>query len=258
MKLSVKPNQLKWIILGAGGLGFLLRVLLYTTGTDEKGLLVSGHWAVIALGILTLAVAAGLFLLTKPIQGPQRYQDCFPVSWVSAAGAILAALGILVTTVSGIGSATDTIELVIRVLGFVSVAALAVVAVCRLTGAKPVFPCHAVVCVYFALRMVSQYRHWSADPQLQDYCFYLFAYGALMLAAYQQAAFDAGMGSHRALWVLNLASVYLCFLALYGCQDALLLFTAGIWAFTNLTALKAKPRRQRPALVLDEQPPQEA
>ena len=130
--------------------------------------------------------------------------------------------------------------------------------ICRMTGAKPPFPCHAALCVYFALRMVYQYRRWSSDPQLQDYCFTLFALMALMLSAYQQAAFDAGIGSHRALWFLSLAAVFLCCPAMYGSRDWVLLLTCGVWAFTNLTVLSGKTRRRRPAMKLDEEPPRDA
>ena len=258
MKLSVNPTKFKYAVTAAGALAFLLRLALYLSGTDEKGMLPSVHWAGIALWVLTLAVLAGLFACTRSICGPRRYQDSFPVSWVSAAGAFLAALGLAVTAVSDAAISTGFADLAVRILGFASAAALLAVGLCRMTGAKPPFPCHAVLCVYFALRMVCQYRRWSGDPQLQDYCFTLFALVALMLSAYQQAAFDAGIGSHRTLWFLSLAAVFLCCPAMYGSRDWVLLLTCGVWAFTNLTVLSGKTRRRRPAMKLDEEPPRDA
>ena len=258
MKLSVNPTQLKYAVPAAGALALLLRAVLYLTGADGKGLLPSGHWAGIALWILSLVVLAGLFVCTRSIHGSRRYQDCFPVSWVSAAGAFLTALGLAVTAVSAAGISTGIAELAVRILGFAAAAALVAVGLCRMTGAKPPFPCHAALCVYFALRMVYQYRRWSSDPQLQDYCFTLFALMALMLSAYQQAAFDAGIGSHRALWFLSLAAVFLCCPAMYGSRDWVFLLTCGVWAFTNLTVLSGKTRRRRPAMKLDEEPPRDA
>ena len=105
--------------------------------------------------------------------------------------------------------------------------------------------------------MVSRYQMWSSDPQLQDYCFYLTAYVALMLTAYHHAAFDAGMGSHKLLWFFSLAAMYLCCLSLKGNADTVLLLGCGVWAFTNLTHLTVRPRRQRPALDLSEDPAEE-
>lgn len=252
MNISIKPEQLKYGVLGAGGLGLVLRIALYTTGTDEKGLLISGHWAHSALWLLTFAVFVLLALFCRKLQGPEEYRDCYPASSAAGIGGLLAAAVILITTIGEIGTLAGALGTVSTVLGFSAAVSLVLLAVCRMTGAKPLFLFHGVVCIYFALRMVCQYRYWSSDPQLQDYFFYLTAYVALMLTAYQQAAFDAGMGQHRRLWFLSLAAVYLCCLSLKGTRDTLLLLCAGIWAFTNLTSLTAKPRRQRPALVLDE------
>lgn len=253
MKFSIKPEHLKTGILGAGGLGLALRILLYATGTDDKGLLATGHWASIALWCLTAAVLAALALFTRQIQGPEDYRDCYPASSPAGIAGVLLALAIGLTTFTELGTTEGPLGIVSTVLGFAAAVCLLLLAYCRMAGAKPLFLFHAVVCVYFALRMVCQYRHWSSDPQLQDYCFYLCAYVALMLTAYHHAAFDADMGKHRVLWFLSLAAVYLCCLSLKGTQDTLLLLAAGFWAFTNMTCLNAKPRRKRPAMVFDEE-----
>lgn len=257
MKLSVKPENLKYLILGAGGLGLALRVVLYSTGIDEKGLLISGHWAGTALWLLTALAAAALILLTGPIQGPERYQDAHPVSFTAGLGCFALSAGILITTLSEMSASSGNISLIVRLLGFASIAAASFIGFCRIVGAIPHSLCHATVCLYFALRMVSQYQNWSSDPQLQDYIFYLSAYVALMLTGYHHAAFDAQMGSHRALWALSLGAVYLCCLSLKGTADTALLLAAAVWAFTNLTALTGRPRRHRPVLQLEEDPREE-
>lgn len=256
MKFSIKPQHLKYLILGAGGLGLVLRIVLYATGTDEKGLLVTGHWARIGLWILTALTAAVIILFTKPIEGPGNYRDCYPVSYAAGLGSFAAAAGILITTISEMSALASTIELVLRLFGFGAAAAFVLIGLGRLMGTKSHFLLHAVICGYFGLRMVWQYQQWSSDPQLLDYCFYLTAYVALMLTAYQHAAFDADMGSHRQLWLLTLIAVYLCCLSLKGTQDTLLMLVCGIWAFTNLTSLTVRPRRQRPTLILDEDTPE--
>lgn len=256
MKFSVKPQLLKYLVLGAGGLGLALRILLYATGTDEKGLLATGHWAGIGTWLITGLAAVGIFLFTRSIDGPKAYRDSYPVSAASGLGAFAAAAGVLIASFSEMGSSSAPVQKAVWIFGFVSAAAFAAVGLCRLMGAMPHFLLHAAVCIYFALRMVSQYQLWSSDPQLMDYCFYLTAYVALMLTAYHHAAFAADMGSHRKLWRVSLAAVYLCCLSLKGSHDTLLMLTCGIWAFTNLTALSLPPRRQRPALILDEEKPE--
>lgn len=239
MPLTVKSANLKYLILGAGGLGLALRTVLYATGIDARGLLVRGHWAEIGLWIVTAVAVLGIFLLTRPITGSKYHQKAFPRSTAAAVGCAAAAAGILLNITPGSqGTALETVELI---LGGIAIAALLALAFCRFTGRKPTAFFHCAVCVYLALRMVGQYRLWSSIPQLQDYCFYLGAHVALMLTAYQLAAFDAGMGNHRTLWAWGLASLYLCCLSLVGDGQPLLMLCCGIWVYTNLSQLR--PRR---------------
>lgn len=254
MKLSVKPNLLKYLVLGAGAAALVLQLLLYATGIDEEGLLRRGHIAGILIGLLSVVTLVGLCLLTRNITGPEQYADCFRANTPGGIGCLAAAAGILITTISEMGDASDTVALLTRLLGFASAAALAVVGFCRLSGAKPFFLLHAVPCIYFAIRMICQYRFWSSDPQLQDYCFQLLACVALMLMSYHHAAFGADMGSHKRLWFFSLMAVYLCCLSIAGAESRLLYLGTGIWAFTDLSCLTAKTRRQRPSLNLEEEP----
>lgn len=241
MALTVKERNLKYLILSAGILGFVLRAILYATGVDEKGLLVTGHWAGTGVWLLTAAVAAALFLLLRNLTGPEQYRDAYPASVPSAAGSILAGVAFLLCGAPE--TAVGTLSIAELVLRIAAVLSLVSVGFCRFTGRKPLFLLHGAVCLYIALRMVCQYRLWSADPQLQNYCFYLGAYVALMLTAYQLAAFDAGFGSHRKLWACGLSSVYLCTVSLAGSGEAFFLLCCGIWVFTNLSSLKLRRRR---------------
>ena len=256
MKYNIHPKQLKFLIGGAGVLGLALRTLLYTIGFDGRGLLVEQHPVSIALWCLTAAAGAALLVFGFKISGPESYADAYPVSFGAAMGCFALALGLAVTTVREFSKFSTRLHLIIWVLGLVCAVAMVCVGIFRLLGKKPYFLFHTLLCVYFALRMVSLYRVWSSDPCLQDYCFYLCAYVTLMLTAYHQAAFDADMGKHRPLWIFSLAGVYLCCLSLKGSQDGLLLLGSAVWSFTNLTTLTASTRRTRPELKLDASDPQ--
>lgn len=248
MKLTAKHEQIKYLILSVGLLGGLLRALFYLTGTDEKGLLIPGHWAHVGTWAVTFAAAAAIVILCRSIQGPEKYEHSFPVSAIRAAGCGFCALAMLISGIAGAKNAASSLDVMVVVLSFAAAAALGYVSFCRLTRTRPFFAAHAVVCVFLALRMVCQYRLWSSDPQLQDYCFHMAAHVGLMLTAYHFAAFDAGIGSHRKLWTLGLAAVYLCLISLFRNQDMLFVGACGIWVFTNLPALSVPPRRQRPAM----------
>lgn len=253
MKRSVKPEYLKILPVGAGALGLLLRTALYATGVDEKGLLIADHWASVALWILTAATLAALFILTRSIQGPEDYHTAHPASVISGVGAFAAAAALVFTVLGELATA----QLVHLAVGFAAAVSLAAIGLCRLSGKKAHFLLHAIVCVFFGMRMVGQYQHWNADPQIHNFVFYLGAYVALMLHAYQHAAIDEGLGSHRALWCSGLIAVYLCCVSLRGSADTWLIPGAAFWVLTNLTNLNARHRRQRPTLNLDEEPQEE-
>ena len=161
MKLSVKAEHLKYLILGAGGVGLVLRIVLYATGIDGRGLLTEGHWASIALWALTFVAAVALILFTRKLEGPASYADAHPVSFPAALGAFVAMVGLGITTLSEFSEFSSGIRLAVWLLGLCSTLAMGCIGICRITGRKPHFLLHAVVCIYFALRMVSQYRENS-------------------------------------------------------------------------------------------------
>lgn len=252
MKQTANPRRLALLFAGAGCLGLLLRAALYVIGMDEKGLLPRWHWTEIALWLVTIAATAAAVYLTRSIRGSCRYRDCFPISLPAAIGAVVAAVAVLLSSLPLLRGGNA--ERFHALLGIAAAMSLLVTAYCRLCGGRPFFLFHAVVCLYFALTMVLQYRTWSSDPQLMDYCFSLCAYALLTLAAYHRAAFDAGMGSHRALWLTSLLAVYLCFTAVYAADDALRLLAAALWALTNLSA-PGEARRRRPSMDLQMERP---
>lgn len=243
MKLSVKPVLLKLLTLAASGLGLMLHVVLLATGIDEKGLLISEHWAGRGLWILTAAMVAIVFLLTRPIRGSARYRDAHPASVIAGIGAMVAAGTVAYTAFGEFAMQSITIT----ALSLATAICLAVIGICRIIHSQPNFLLHAVVSVYFAIRMVTQYQNWNSDPQVLDYAFYLGAYILLMLSAYQHATFDAGMGSHRDLWCTGLLAAFLCFVSLTSTVDTWLLLGCGIWSITNLTDLKIRRRMRTPS-----------
>lgn len=233
MALAVKPKQMKLLIPAAGILGLTLRATLYAIGVDEKGLLVTGHWTNTGTWLLTAAVALVLFLWCRSLANKEGPRKAFPASAVSAAGSILA--GVAMALSSTPEAPSQTMANVLFVLRLASAVSLCCVGFCRFSGRKPFFLFHLLVCLYLALQLICLYRRWSADPQLQNYCFYLGAHVALMFTAYHMAAFDAGLGSHRHLWGSGLAAVYLCLLAIPDSGEAFFLICCVLWILSNLS-----------------------
>jgi len=236
MSRRISLPLFKYLIPTAGLLGLLLRLVLLQTAVDEKGLLVSGHWADTGSWLLTAAVIGFIILGLRRCTGPEAHSAAFAASVFRCAGSLVAACGFLL---SG-SSAVTAIRLALAepVLKILAAAALVAVAYCRFREKQPSFLLHGTVCLYLALRMVCRYQVWSADPQLQHYAFYLGAHVALLLTSYQLTAFDAGSGNHRSLWRWGLAAVYLCLAAIPGSEEPFFLLCCALWMMSSLPSGK--------------------
>lgn len=234
MKLHVKFSQLQLLTLSAAVLGLLLRIVLFTTGMDQKGMLISGHWSTTGLLALSVMICGllipGCALLSDSGQIPGRFHRL-----AAGAGCFGAAAAFLMSPVSPASGSV----LPATCLGFLCATAFVFIGINRCLGKQPHFLAHVAVCLGFAIRMVSQYRLWSSDPQLADYCFYMISLVALMLTAYHSAAFDAGMGGFRRLRFFGLISVYFCAVSLWGSDYSLFTGLCGFWVLTNLPCFQS-------------------
>lgn len=227
MKTSVKSEILPLFTLGAGGLGFALRLWLFATGVDQKGLLVAGHPATVLTFILTAAIMAVLFFYTA--KTPKlSYTEAFPRCRWAAVGNWIAAAGILAIDTAELIAAGDAMTVVCFVTGVAAAAGLVYLGICRLQQKQPSMFFHSAVTVYMILHLICQYRSWSPEPQLQTYCFQLFASVLLMLSVYHRTALAAGDGSCRWFYFCNQASLFFCCLSLQG-ESRLFYLTMGAW-----------------------------
>ena len=245
MKNIFSSKNLPWVVLTAGGIGLILRILLLATGVDEKGFLVQGHIADILVWVLTAATIAMVLFCTRRLQQATKYQFNFPQSMSGAIGCALGAAGIAIASVAELLSYDNTLALVSAIVGLVGTVALGYLGYCRYKGLHPSILCHAVICIFLMLRLINQYRHWSSDPQLQDYCFQLLATVCLMLATSPRETFDANAGSRRPHAIYHLCAVYFCCLSLAGSDGIAFYLGTGIWMLTDLCSLIPMPEQPR-------------
>ena len=237
MKKTFNPALLPYIILGCGAAGALLRVWLFATGVDEKGLIVSGHPATWLVWVLSSLVVIILILGSTRLLEAAKYSFNFPASIPGAIGTFLAAAGIGICTVVEFSARPDLFGTVVCITGILSVPVLCFIGFCRWKGAHPSAVSHVLVSVYLLLRLVWMYRQWSSDPQLQDYVFQLLALTCLMLASYHRSAFDADMGIRRSYVIFNLAAVFFCVVSLPECDSMVFYLSAGVWMLTDMCSL---------------------
>ena len=239
MKKLTQPSILPVFTLAAGILGLVLRAWLFFAGTDRKGLLVASHPANALTFILTALVLAVLFLCVRPLTALDRYQQLFPRAKFPAVGCVAAAAGIAWVNLRDLNLRTDSITMVSLFLGILAVISLLILAVCRVKRVRPAFFLHMVVTVFLMFHLISQYRLWSAEPQLQVYFFPLLASVFLMLTGYHSAVLDARKSGRRWFVFCNQAALYCCCLSLWG-DSWLFYLTMGFWMLSSLCSLQTQ------------------
>lgn len=244
MKKILKPTLLPWFTLIAGILGFGLRLWLFLGGKDDKGLLIAHHPAGILCFVLTAITLAVIGLCSWQLQSLSNYKKLFPARPLAGIGCIAATLGILYVNIRDLLTKQDTITIITLVVGVLAVAALVVVGLCRFRGKRPAYWLHSALTIYCMLHLVSQYRLWSGQPQLQIYFFPLMASVFLMLTAYHHTVLDAEKkGSRRFFVFCNQAALFFCLLSLQGNSWPFYLAMT-LWLATNLCSLQAAPEKE--------------
>ena len=241
VKKFFKTDNLPYFTLGAASLGVLLRILLFTTGIDSKGLFRANHPANIMLYALSMIVLVGVFLWAFPLKRTPVYKKMFPPSKLAFIGSIVGSIGILATDFLELLEKTDGVTIVSFILGFLAVGSLLYAGYCRLLGIHPGFLFRGLVSAYFVLHLVSQYRFWSAEPQFQNYLFQMLASIFLMFNAYHRSTLDAGIGQRRWYVMSNQMALFFSCLSIVG-ESTFFYLCMSFWTFTEMCSLK-KVRR---------------
>lgn len=215
MKHPFKSHILPFFPMGAGGLGFALRLWLFST-IDEKGLLPAGHWADTILYILTALVFGILLLATKDLQ-PRQIRKSF--LRLSGAGAyLLGGLGLLAGGLTSLASGNArlaTLATIASVLGCLSMLYMAFL---KFKRKRLPYWLPAILTVVLMLCTVAQCQVWGAEPQLQVYFFPLMASIFLILSAYHKTKWAARQGKPELLAFFSQGAVFLCCLSLNSSQ----------------------------------------
>ena len=230
--------------VAAGLIGLLLR--FWHLGTvNDRGFLERGHISIILLAVLSAVFLAAALWLCLSLKQGAKFGFNFPASPVGGVGTALAALGILFNSLQALGTGGDVLLTVTGLLGILAAAAMVFAGYCRWMGKHPSMIFHAAGSIWLMLRLICLYRTWSADPQVEDYCFQLLAMICAMLAAYHRATFDANFGKREWYAFFSMAAVYFCILAIPGESSTLLFACLGVWLLTDTCSLRPNPRRRR-------------
>lgn len=226
-RLSVR--MLLW-----GFTALVLRMVLYATAVDAKGLLVRSHPLGIALTVLTAGV---LIRILPAVRKADIMEDTASADLPGAVGSVAAGAGILVTVLTGGPAMGSHLESVWRILGLAAPVCLFLAAAARALGKKPFFLLHVTVCLFFVLHIVTGYQLWSGMPQMQDYLFTLLGTMTLMFFGFYKAAREAGCGRPRMELGMGLAAIFLCLAELARSSDPALYLGGLLWVVTDLWSM---------------------
>ena len=239
MKKVITERGLCAMTLSAGALGLLLRVWLFATGVDDKGLLESTHPANVMIFVLTAVVMAALLYCV--LQCSKVMGKPFKASQTAATGCMLAAVGILIANVLELTEAKDTVSTVSAAVGVLAAVSFFYLGVRRKDGHRSSMAAYSVIILYYMTHLVLQYRMWSAEPELQKYMFPLLASVFLMLSAYHRAALDIHGKQFRNYIFFNQAALFFCLLSLNS-ESWLFYLAMAAWVATDLYIPTPKKR----------------
>lgn len=215
MKRSCNLSRISCVTLGMGGLGIGLRLWLYATGVDQKGLLLENHPAGILSFVLTAVFLAWQFWSFRgnklSVKSGTKASRIMAAVGAVAAGTAVGAAGIKEYTAGSV-----MLSLMTMVVCICAGVALIYVGLCRLQCCKPVQAAHVVVLVAFILLLISHYRSWSKEPQLQAYFFPFMAGLLLLFAVFCRAVWDMQNKGLNQMVYASQTALFLCCMSVKG------------------------------------------
>lgn len=235
--MKIKTSYLSCLSLGAGAAALLVRQWYLAEGVEQGGLLSAGHPGNMIGYILLALVPLMLLVAVWPMLRKNGGSVYFAPGITGCAGNMIAAAGVLVACIPEIIKHTGILTLISGFVGILAAICFVVEGLRRLKGNKPNDYLHCAIAAYFIVALLSQYRKWSIEPQLQLYLPQLLAFVFLMFTVYQHVALAMGMGKPGQYLFFNYGAVFFCMVAISG-EMPVFFLTMALW-----TLLAGKPAK---------------
>ena len=245
--------------LAAGLLSLGLHSAMMTYYIDDKGLLMAGNLPGKLLWVVGIAFVAGLAYMLRTIGGDGSYEENFPACWLSgglmmAAGVAMAwaVPGLALDTRSGVEqelsmAVSGIMAWAAKFLPWLAVGSMAVLGILRMLGKRPWPILCGIICLFYMLMLVTNYRLWSADPRVYEYAYQLLAGVLLMLASFHRTCADAQIIQRKKLLATGLGAAVCCTAALSGEFQWGFYLASGLWAagsMCNVAVLPPDPEEE--------------
>lgn len=194
-------------ILGAAALT-ALRYYQLARCMDAGGLLIRGSrvtWGYVGVSVLLIAALVLLIVKMDKTPGKEVHFHC-GIGWnllsAFAAAALMAGCGLcsLRTPME------DTVHLAVFTAGVLAGALLIISDALRIWGKSSNFLLLLIPTLFLGVRLIFDFKQWSTDPVVIDFCFRLLASVTTMLACFQLAGFPIGAAKKR-------TTVFFCMLS---------------------------------------------
>ncbi len=182
--------------------------------------------------LIGASVAAGLACLFVSVTRKPcgAFAELFLPSKIDGAagvaGSVLLAAGGFLLLVGSAGFAR-----LVGALAILAGACLALASLTRARGRMPKVGLYVVAVLFYVVKLFYDFRHWTVDPAVLDYCFWLFAAICFMLATFHAAQFCFDLGKRRVLTFFALTGIYFGAVSLADLQggEALLCGGSTLW-----------------------------
>jgi len=217
--------------------GLLLRLL--QAGTDSRVALI----LLILLSTAAVLLAAVVALRLKPRRG-------FTANNRPSMAQLMELLAALLFLVVGISRFLAMIGLNRWLIGFggiVCALCLGAIPVLVLMRKRPPLFLYAAAALSLILKLIPEFRFWSIDPNVSDYCFRLFAMLALLCACFHRGEFVLESGKRRLAVFWCSSGIVFCGMAVAdGPWSARFFYLAALlYLASSLWTLMSPPRKRR-------------
>lgn len=221
---------------------YFLRSHQLQTMLDEAGKFLQGAgkgpltWVCVAFGVLALVYSLML----------KKSSTCVVNSTLTTITTLLAAFAMAV------GSAAELHRsAVIAVGGLIAAVCWVVVALQRQQGTQPSAGLFMLPALFYAVDLIIEFRDWSRDPLILDYCFQLLSSIFVMCATYHLGGFSLGRGKRRITIFYCLCGIVVSAAAMVGEGLGGMLKTgaAMLWLLGNLWLLQLPAPAEKAAAI---------
>ncbi len=242
-KLGGVPVMIITIILA--GLGFFLRRSQLQTAFDAIGVIPGSKMPLIWVTILVVLLFAAIsFLLRKR----KKYQTLSSTRMLPLVGGCLAGVLLAAGSIMSLLSMEQKADLIVGLGGILAALCWVVVSVLRHRGAKAHAALYLLPVLFLVVDLVCQFRLWTRDPVILDYCFDLLALIAAMCALIHLSGYCFDQGGRRITVFYALCGVFFSAVSMAGTPVAELLSYLGVavWLLVQLwLLLRPMPRKPR-------------